>query len=180
MSPVGDPVLIVGLLRELEYAEGEIRPRVRRVIEMPIAVGENVGAVQNMARRISPAPVIGIRLEPRRERKIYKFAGGAIAASLFVFAITSNLNWVGDTWQRMTTPRRNAYAALLPGDGYTAVVRKVGRPLAERTSMQNGREYRALVYRRFTAILSPDYLGSVNTNWRPLAGGAELNRVQRF
>src|SRR3954466_13968742 len=36
---VEDPVLIVGLARELEYKGGMIVPFQRRVIEMPVAVG---------------------------------------------------------------------------------------------------------------------------------------------
>src|ERR1700720_3484913 len=38
-SRVDDPVLIVGLNRELEYKSGMIVPFQRRVIEMPVAVG---------------------------------------------------------------------------------------------------------------------------------------------
>lgn len=179
-SEVGDPVVIVGLLRELQYAEGEVRPRAHQVIEMPIAVGERVAAPQSHPHRISPAPVIGIRLETHRNRKAYKIAGGAIAATLFLFAVTSNLDWVGDTWQRFTAPRRSTYLSLSPGDTYETVVRKIGRPLASRSSTQNGREYRALVYRRFTALLSPGYIGTFDTNWHPLTSGPELRGIQRF
>src|SRR5215475_7852601 len=39
VSRIDDPVLIVGLTRELEYKGGAVWPYQRRVIEMPIAVG---------------------------------------------------------------------------------------------------------------------------------------------
>src|SRR3954467_12589279 len=39
VSRIEDPVLIVGLNRELEYKGGMIVPFQRRVIEMPVAVG---------------------------------------------------------------------------------------------------------------------------------------------
>src|SRR5579872_483293 len=59
ISIVDDPVVIVGLLRELEYREGAVWPCQRRVIEMPIAVGETA----RPPRGRGPAPVVGIRLE---------------------------------------------------------------------------------------------------------------------
>src|SRR5450755_427366 len=39
VSRIDDPVLIVGLNRELEYKGGAVWPCQRRVIEMPLAVG---------------------------------------------------------------------------------------------------------------------------------------------
>src|ERR1700683_3288401 len=39
ISRIEDPVVIVGLVKELEYREGAVWPYQRRVIEMPIAVG---------------------------------------------------------------------------------------------------------------------------------------------
>src|SRR4029079_7979585 len=46
-SRVEDPVLIVGLLKELEYKMGAVWPYQRKIIEMPLAVGDRPG---------SPAP----------------------------------------------------------------------------------------------------------------------------
>ena len=43
VSEIDDPILIVGLTKELEYREGAVWPRVRRVIEMPRAVNEKLG-----------------------------------------------------------------------------------------------------------------------------------------
>src|SRR4051794_11333455 len=39
IARIDDPVLIVGLTRELEYKGGAVWPFQRRVIEMPVAVG---------------------------------------------------------------------------------------------------------------------------------------------
>ena len=50
VSRIEDPVLIVGLNRELEYKAGAVWPYQRRVIEMPVAVGGS--AASNPA----PAP----------------------------------------------------------------------------------------------------------------------------
>ena len=84
VSIVDDPVVIVGLLRELEYREGAVWPCQRHVIEMPIAVGE---ARQHAAQpRPVPAPVVAIRLEPRKTRRIYQIVGGLMACGFLVLA----------------------------------------------------------------------------------------------
>src|SRR5262245_11822896 len=64
ISSTDHPVLIVGLLRELQCKNGVALPFERRVIEMPLAAGaENDPRL--LPRSGGPAPVIGIRLEPR-------------------------------------------------------------------------------------------------------------------
>src|SRR5271156_7118916 len=58
---VEEPVMIVGLVKELEYHEGVVLPHVRRVIEMPRAVNASgPGRVMGPPRI---APVVGIRVE---------------------------------------------------------------------------------------------------------------------
>jgi len=86
VSVVDDPVVIVGLLRELEYREGAVWPCQLRVIEMPLAVGETRAPVgpEAASHRPTPAPVVEIRLEPRRIRFIYKAAGGLLTAAILL------------------------------------------------------------------------------------------------
>src|ERR1700679_712823 len=59
ISPVDAPVMIVGLLAELEYRAGVVWPAERRVIEMPRAVNDapRPRLSQSPATR---APVVGI------------------------------------------------------------------------------------------------------------------------
>src|SRR5271170_5085131 len=59
---VEEPVMIVGLVKELEYREGLVLPHVRRVIEMPRAVNASAPA-RTMADPPRVAPVVGIRIE---------------------------------------------------------------------------------------------------------------------
>jgi hypothetical protein len=80
VSIVDDPVVIVGLLRELEYREGAVWPCQRHVIEMPLAVGEIRPTA--VAPRHPLAPVVGIRLEPRRNRRIHKAISGFLALAM--------------------------------------------------------------------------------------------------
>jgi hypothetical protein len=92
VSAVNDPVVILGLTRELEYRDGMVTPVERRVIEMPAAVGENRGPAPPPADRTRPrpAPVIGIRLEsPRRKRRL-KWVGGALAFLILIYVLLTN------------------------------------------------------------------------------------------
>ena len=69
VSRVDDPVLIVGLNKELEYSAGAVWPHRRRVIEMPIAVNDRLSpTVVASDLPKSPAPVIGIKLESTEAR----------------------------------------------------------------------------------------------------------------
>lgn len=79
---VEEPVMIVGLVKELEYREGAVLPHVRRVIEMPRAV--NAGAA---ARAIGPpriAPVVGIRIEAEPGSKVWRMVLAAAAAAVLI------------------------------------------------------------------------------------------------
>jgi hypothetical protein len=92
VSSIDEPVLIVGLQRELEFREGAVWPHRRRVIEMPIAVGgggaegmsDSVASSAVATHRRGPAPVVGIRLETRRSSRTVKLVGGAMVAAAFL------------------------------------------------------------------------------------------------
>src|SRR5437867_9398615 len=59
ISRIEDPVVIVGLVKELEYRGGAILPYQRRIIQMPMAVGDR----RHVSSPPRPAPVVGIKLE---------------------------------------------------------------------------------------------------------------------
>src|SRR5437870_6683943 len=82
VSRVDDPVLIVGLNRELEYKGGMIVPYQRRVIEMPMAVGG--GAPPAGSERPERAPIVGIRVASSTDRRIVKLIGVAVAAAVVI------------------------------------------------------------------------------------------------
>ena len=79
---VEEPVMIVGLVKELEYREGQVLPHVRRVIEMPRAVN----AVAQ-TRAIGPpriAPVVGIRIEAEPRSRVWRVLLAAVAAAVLL------------------------------------------------------------------------------------------------
>ncbi len=86
---VDEPVMIVGLVKELEYREGQVLPHVRRVIQMPRAV--NAGAPPRAALGpVHSAPVLAIRVEaePRSRLRRWLVAAVAVAVLVFVAVVT--------------------------------------------------------------------------------------------
>lgn len=162
VSSIDHPVVIVGLLRELEFKDGAVWPYQRRVIEMPIAVGESPGRAVSKPLRDSPAPVVGIRLESRRDKRAFKWVGGGLAVAILLHAVVTNAMHVGELRQR-------PYLELSGRDDHATVVRKLGKPASDRTWTDGIHQYRSLGYRRFTVILlGSAYVGTLDGNWRPI------------
>ncbi|HTQ56582.1 MAG TPA: hypothetical protein VMI94_19080 [Bryobacteraceae bacterium] len=176
ISSIEDPVVIVGLLRELEYREGAVWPYQRRVIEMPVAVGARGGAPAPEPRT-GPAPVVGIRLE-RNESHIFRLVGGALV--LGIVAAYVAVNFYRESTQRPRvsfTAREKPFFNLGPRDTYDAVVRKLGPPGGDHWhNADSGTRYRALWYpdRACTVVLlgmdgrDPVYIGTLDANWNPI------------
>ena len=161
VSTSDHPVVIVGLVRELEYKDGAVWPYQRRVIEMPVAVGESLARSAPRARSNAPAPVVGIRLESRRDKRVFKWIGGGLAVALLLH-VGINVMHVGEVRQR-------PYLELSGRDDYRTVLRKLGKPAAERTWDDGSHQFRSLAYRRFTVILvGANYVGTMDANWHPI------------
>lgn len=92
VSATGEPFLIVGLIKELEYREGAVWPHQRRVIEMPKAVngaanGAPARPLPSAMGRFNPAnlaPVIGIRLEPASPARAWRRIAACVALALML------------------------------------------------------------------------------------------------
>jgi hypothetical protein len=79
---VEEPVMIVGLVKELEYREGVVLPHIRRVIEMPRAV--NSRAVSQVLGPPRTAPVVGIQIEPHPRSRVWRLMVAAAAAAVLI------------------------------------------------------------------------------------------------
>ncbi len=89
ISRIEHPVVIVGLLKEMEYKEGAVWPYQRHVIEMPIAVGGPAPAPVP-ERRGGLAPVVGIRLERKHESHLVRIIGGVLVAGIVATYVIVN------------------------------------------------------------------------------------------
>ena len=134
VSRVDDPVLIVGLSRELELKSGMVVPFQRRIIEMPLAVNAPPPPRGSSKERSAPAPVVGIRLEPsdRRVFRLILIAAGTIVG-LYVAAIA--FTHMGELRQKRVVyvGSDQSYQRLNGRDDYLDVVRKTRRTAGQRS-----------------------------------------------
>ena len=197
VSRVDDPVLIVGLIKELEYRGGTVWPYQRRVLEMPIAVG--APAPSAPAHTPDPALAVEMRVGSATDTRIIKLIGAVVALAIVCVLIGLNLVRVGELRQRVKfTTKDQTYLELSARDDFFAVVQKLGRPAQDRWQTETGAiQYQALSYpeRGYTVILmggdrkSALYIGTMDNNWVPVhsvdlrAGGttfAMLRGLKRF
>ena len=116
-----DPVLIVGLNRELEYKGGTVWPFQRRVIEMPTAAGGSPMASGAVPDRRASASVVGIRLESN-DRRIFKLIAAALPVAVLLCLAALRLTQVGEVRQGVVfTTKDQQYLALTSRDDFFAV-----------------------------------------------------------
>jgi len=173
VSRVDDPVLIVGLNRELEYKGGMIVPFQRRVIEMPLAVGGGSAPQSSAGERQEPAPIVGIRVASSTDRGIVKLIGVAVAIAVVICVLAVSLSR-----QRVVfTTRDQTYMGLTGRDDRTGVLAKLGEPATDHWQSESGTmQFEALSYpdRKLTVILmgsdrnSVLYIGTMDDRWEPM------------
>ncbi|HYZ85304.1 MAG TPA: hypothetical protein VE621_12915 [Bryobacteraceae bacterium] len=180
VSSIEEPVMILGLLKELEYAAGQVLPHRRRVIEIPRAANEGVGPRYTTAPDVPPAPrgVVGIRLESGTESRIGRLIVAVLVAGvLLCFAVISAFRSGRDGSNIRYSPVVQNALDLGRTDDYFAVVRKLGHPNSDRWLSEKGElQYRLLEYKDqgFTVVLMGTdrekifYLGAVDKNGRPV------------
>jgi hypothetical protein len=196
VSRINDPVLIVGLTRELEYKAGTVWPYHRRILQMPVTAGtrpDNSPAPAAEPVRDTPAPVVGIRLEPS-DRRMFKLVAVALSAAIALCVLALNFNRLTDFRRRniVFTAADQGFLDLSARDTYAAVVDKLGPPAREASQEVGTIHYRTLAYpdRRYTVILmggdrdSAHYIGAMDDHWRPLhsvdlrSGGTTLSLLR--
>lgn len=172
VSNADDPVMIVGLVKELELNAGAVYPHVRRVIEMPRRAQEKA-STQGAA---SPAPVVGIRVESGSGARIIL---GTVATGLLACVALLIVFRDGTLGSRSTIGSRAAFGsrdAILAGDlpftsqdDYQSIVSRLGPPAEDQWRSAGGVRYRRLWYPRqsFAMILVDDhYAGARDVNGR--------------
>ena len=172
VSRVDDPVLIVGLVRELEYKGGMVVPFQRRVIAMPVAAGVDPAAATG-GERPAPAPIVGIRTASTQDKRAFKLIGAVVTVGILMYVLAVSMSR-----QRVVfTARDQTYMGLSARDDRTAVVMKLGEPASDHWQSENGAlQYEALDYpdRKLTVILmgadrqSVQYVGTMDKEWQPV------------
>ena len=141
VSSSEEPVVIVGLRKELEWREGALAPRVQRVIEMPLAVNLAVNDVPRWsAAEPVPgtlAPVVGIRVEeasvtrPVPRKLMARAAAGVLVCVVGLVAFRDFPGVAHGRYLTGLTPR--IPLPLTASDNYETVVGYFGEPLSTRS-----------------------------------------------
>jgi hypothetical protein len=194
VSRTDEPVMIVGLLKELEYKAGQVIPYVRRVIEMPRAVNEGYRPPGTPAEPAIPShPPGGLRLESGTEQRVGKLLLWVLGAGVIAcLALLIILRVDRDPRIRYNTVMQSELG-LNGGDDYHGVLRKLGAPASDRWLSEQGEmQYRILHYpqRGVSVVLMGSerdkavYIGAVDSTWRPvdaiaLPGGKDTRAMLR-
>lgn len=176
LSPVDQPIPIVGLQKELELRAGAVWPYRTKLLEMP-AGKRNLPATE---AALSPAARSSARHgSSRAEHRVVRLIGLSLFASLAVIlAILAVYRGDGIFGNRVILQTADQdYLSLRAGDDYFAVVQRLGEPAADRWRAQSKEvAFRVLDYpqRSYSVVLfgadqaSATYIGALDTNWRPV------------
>jgi hypothetical protein len=178
VSRVDEPVMIVGLSKELEYKAGTLWPAARRVIEMPRAVNEGPRPPEAQVNEPKPAPVIGIRVENSAESRVGRLIFAGVALGIVGCVLVVSLYRGGILGNKIIySPVMQSDLGLNASDDYGAVVRLLGQPVEDRWRPDHGEmQYRLLGYPQqgFYVILmgrernDARYIGAFDRTWSPV------------
>ncbi len=179
ISRVDAPVMIVGLLAELECRAGVVWPVERRVIEMPRAVNDSPRPRMAQSAAVR-APVVGIRLESERTSRVGRVVVGGVALGVAGCVLAISLFRGGVIATRaFYAPFSQADLPFTPEDDYSTLVRALGPPAEERwrsgTSGADLEQYQLLAYpqrKMYVILMGPDrtsahYIGAMDWSWHP-------------
>ncbi|MGC8792267.1 MAG: hypothetical protein ACP5U2_02620 [Bryobacteraceae bacterium] len=191
ISRVDQPVMIVGLTRELEYKAGAVWPYERRVISMPPPPGPLRYPPE---QEREPPPPIHPPRATSTESRIGRLIAAVLGGGLLAFIVIVTVFRIGPMRSRVVfTARDQAYLELTRLDDYHTVVKKLGPPEEERWRSAEGEiQYQRLTYsqRGYSVILmGPNrnqarYIGTVDRNWQvlhyvELPGGGDTAAILR-
>ena len=190
ISRIDEPVMIVGLKKELEYKAGQIVPHERRVLTMP--------GIPQQIPRSENGPVVAPKGHGSSTKSEPRLVFVIIGVLLFGIAATYVLvsYFRGGRYEYKAIEQQDL--GLTAQSDYFDVVNKLGKPAVDHWKSDSGeRQIRALEYpdRNLTIILmgvdrnKELYIGAMNKDWRPVhyirhAGGGDtralLDHLPRF
>lgn len=195
VSKIDEPVMIVGLKRELEYKAGGLWPHERRVIEMPRAVNDVPRSPIEETPSPKPINVTGIRLNDGAESRIGKLIVAVLVIGVLVtFGVISVFRDRNDPSRVTFVPILQQTIGLGAQDKYHDVVRKLGQPTEDHWKSDLGElQYRALRYKDkgwYVILMGSDrdqarYIGTMDENWKAIDATdvrtrAMLNGLPKF
>lgn len=184
VSRIDEPILIVGLNRELEFKLGAVWPHKRRIIEFPIAVNDPYTRSDRpvstplSTQLNNPGTVVNIRTESPNNSRTGRLVVGVVVLAVVGFSVVIGIARNGRIRPRQIAAQSDqSYLELNRNDDYFSIVRKLGTPAGDSTRRGSvDLTYRALDYptRRYTVILmgrtssEARYLGTLDRDRRVL------------
>ncbi len=172
ISSVDEPVVIVGLERELEYKGGSVWPHQPRLVEMPRATPPQTEAEPAEPHHESSH---GVSSQPSNEARIGRLIAGVLIGGIALCLAILAIYKAGTMRPVKLTATDQDFLSLSREDNYFAVVRKLGEPAESRWKAETGElQYRLLWYpqRSYFVILmgterdDARYIGALDSNWR--------------
>lgn len=172
VSQVDEPVMIVGLNKELQYKTGSVWPTERRVLSMPANPMKAAPRVLPVAQADEPkglSAIMGTGSEGT-EGRVTKLIAVTFCSIIFVGLLLWALVKFTPDAKPSFVAKDQSYLELTRDDDAFAVIRKLGQPKEDRWKPETGEiQFRALTYpeRGYIVILmgndrdSTRYLGTV-------------------
>jgi hypothetical protein len=170
VSQVDEPVMIVGLRKELEYRGGTVWPHERRLVEMSKPLTEpSRTSISEPAPPPNPLARMG-----GAESKVGRFLAYAIGAGLLLCVAVVLIMRVGGS-RVVYNPVVQSDLGFTGADDYYAVVNRFGPPAEDRWRSDQGElQFRLLWYPDrglYLVLMGPDrkdahYIGSLDKDWR--------------
>lgn len=187
ISRIDEPVMIVGLRKELEYKAGQVWPHERRVLELPRA-----GRARAAEAPAAKAPPFSGGLESSTESRIGRLILAALVMGVALCFVVISLFRGSREGSRVSyEPIFQSSLGLNGQDDYHAVVRKLGLPMEDHWRNESGEmQYRLLRYPKLYVVLmgverdKALYIGAMDSNWKPvdsvqLPGGGNTSSMLR-
>lgn len=195
ISQIDQPVMIVGLLKELEYRAGAVWPAQRRIFEMPAA---DLPGSRGGGEEAAEPPHMPRGFEGKTESRVGKLIALALILGLvgcvFLIYLFQGARGGRVTYEAIL----QTDLALTAQDDYFDIIRKLGAPKEDHWRSETGEmQYRILEYpdRGFSIVLmgverdKARYVGALDKNWKvvhsvKLPGGGDtramLQKLQKF
>jgi hypothetical protein len=172
VSRIDEPVVIIGLIKELELKGGMVIPHERRVIEISRALNDIPRPAEAPAVPHT-APVVGIRLEPGAESRVGRMLLTVIAIGILLcIGVIAVLSW--GSRHVVYQPVVQNDLGFSTNDDYFSVVNKLGPPVEDKWRSDQGElQYRRLSYPHqgvSIILMGSDrkdmhYVGAMDKDW---------------
>jgi hypothetical protein len=192
VSSADDPIVIVGLRKELEYKAGSVWPHERRLLKMPGSAPHRYSSFAGGPVTAPPDSFLG-RISSSPEKRVERLIAGALAVGIALILVVVLFLMRPVKYQGI----EQVALSLSAEDDYNSVIRKLGQPVEDRWKSDTGEmQYRLLRFKgkSYGVVLmgteraTARYIGAMSDDWKPISSvkigntdtAALLRKLQKF